>query len=128
MKHTFSSSSRTRSLILALSKMMQEKLRSKVLATEVTDPTMETLGKLPYLTNLICELRRIYPQLVNLVALEHAVLEEARYRFPEGHASATTLRKFKVDEPSGAHSEIFHPREVERQARRHLGQKLPGEG
>ncbi|KAI9776222.1 MAG: hypothetical protein M1839_000543 [Geoglossum umbratile] len=51
---------------------IQDKLRAEVLATGVTDPTPDTLNKLPYLTALICELLRVYPpvsQLINRVSL-----------------------------------------------------------
>ncbi|ERF73021.1 hypothetical protein EPUS_07115 [Endocarpon pusillum Z07020] len=56
---------------------IQDKLRAEVLATGVTNPTSETLNKLPYLTSLICELLRVYPpvsQLINRVSLEPYVL------------------------------------------------------
>ncbi|KAI4123482.1 MAG: hypothetical protein LQ338_004258 [Usnochroma carphineum] len=62
---------------LGKDQMIQNKLRAEVLASGVTDPTMETLNKLPYLTSLICELLRVYPpvsQLINRVALEPALL------------------------------------------------------
>ena len=62
---------------LTVYKTIQDKLRAEVLATEVTNPTMETLNKLPYLTSLICELLRVYPpvsQLISRVTLEPAVL------------------------------------------------------
>ena len=48
-----------------------------MLATGITDPTSETLNKLPYLTSLICELLRVYPpvsQLINRVTLRPARL------------------------------------------------------
>ena len=47
------------------------------MATRVTNPTSETLNKLPYLTSLICELLRVYPpvsQLINRVSLEPYLL------------------------------------------------------
>lgn len=56
---------------------IQDKLRAEVLGTGVTEPTSETLNKLPFLTSLICELLRVYPpvsQLINRVTVGPALL------------------------------------------------------
>ena len=71
---------------LTVYKAIQDKLRAEVLATGVTNPTMETVNKLPYLTSLICELLRVYPpvsQLINRVTLEPAVLG-GKVEIPKG--------------------------------------------
>ena len=65
---------------------IQDKLRAEVLATNVTNPTSETLNKLPYLTSLICELLRVYPpvsQLINRVSLEPYLLG-GKLEIPKG--------------------------------------------
>ena len=65
---------------------IQDKLRAEVLATGVTDPTGETLNKLPYLTSLVCELLRVYPpvsQLINRVTLEPTMLA-GKVQIPKG--------------------------------------------
>ncbi|KAI4154544.1 MAG: hypothetical protein LQ341_000327 [Variospora aurantia] len=65
---------------------IQDKLRAEVLATGITDPTTETLNKLPYLTSLVCELLRVYPpvsQLINRVTTEPALLA-GTVRIPKG--------------------------------------------
>lgn len=56
---------------------IQEKLRDEVNATKITDPTANTVNRLPYLTSVIYELLRLYPpisQLTNRVAESDAML------------------------------------------------------
>ncbi|KAI4254494.1 MAG: hypothetical protein LQ352_003069 [Teloschistes flavicans] len=62
---------------IGINKEIQEKLRDEVNATKITDPTANTVNRLPYLTSVIYELLRLYPpisQLTNRVAESDAML------------------------------------------------------
>lgn len=56
---------------------VQEKLRNEIIATNIANPTADTVNKLPYLTSVIYELLRLYPpisQLTNRVAESDVLL------------------------------------------------------
>ncbi|KAI9676068.1 MAG: hypothetical protein M1817_000811 [Caeruleum heppii] len=62
---------------LGFNQTVQNKLRAEILATGVTDPTADTVNKLPYLTATVFELLRLYPpvsQLINRVTTRPALL------------------------------------------------------
>lgn len=63
--------------VLGQNQTIQNKLRAEILATNITNPSTDTVNSLPYLHAVILELLRLYPpvsQLINRVTTQNAVL------------------------------------------------------